>query len=105
MKTFRTLAALAVAGISMTATPLQAVDEFTGRTIGSACFACHGAAGASKSSIPPIIIGVPAAYIVRQLQDFRDGKRYSTIMGRIARGYTDAEIAAVAEYISSQGGD
>jgi sulfide dehydrogenase cytochrome subunit len=97
-----TLAVLAM--VSMIAAPLQAADEFTGRTIGSACFACHGAAGASKSSIPPIIIGVPAAYIVRQMQDFRDDKRYSTIMGRIARGYTDEEIVAVAEYISSQGG-
>ena len=102
MKGFRALAALAICW--MIAAPSQAVDEYTGRTIGSACFACHGAAGASKSSIPPIIIGVPAAYIVRQLQDFRDDKRYSTIMGRIARGYTDEEIIAVAEYISSQGG-
>jgi sulfide dehydrogenase cytochrome subunit len=96
----RSLAVLAIC--SMLAVPVIAEDEFTGRTIGSACYGCHGAAGATETSIPPIIIGVPADYIVSSLKEFRDGSRPSTIMGRIAKGYTDEEIAAVASYISSQ---
>ena len=87
---------------NMLAAPVLAVDEFTGRTIGSACFGCHGAAGATETSIPPIIIGVPADYIIKSMKEFRDGSRSSTIMGRIAKGYTDEEITAVASYISSQ---
>ena len=39
------------------------------------------------------------------MKAFRDGSRPSTIMGRIAKGYTDAEITAMANYISSQGGN
>jgi sulfide dehydrogenase cytochrome subunit len=86
----------------MLAVPVMAEDEFTGRTISFACFGCHGAAGATETSIPPIIIGVPVDYLVTSLKEFRDGSRPSTIMGRIAKGYTDEEIAAVASYISSQ---
>jgi sulfide dehydrogenase cytochrome subunit len=37
------------------------------------------------------------------MKEFRDDSRPSTIMGRIAKGYTDEEIAAVARYLSSQG--
>ena len=76
-------------------------DNLTGRTIGSACFGCHGAAGANETSIPPVIVGVPAQFIVKSLQEFRDGTRSSTIMGRIARGYSDEEIDAVASYVAS----
>jgi len=36
------------------------------------------------------------------MKDFRDGKRRSTIMQQLARGYTDAEIEAVAAYLSAQ---
>jgi sulfide dehydrogenase cytochrome subunit len=81
------------------------VDDLTGRSIGSACFGCHGAAGANETSIPPVIVGVPEDYIVTAMKAFRDDSRQSTIMGRIAKGYTDAEIQAVARYIAGLGGE
>lgn len=84
--------------------PAIAEENITGRTIGSACLGCHGAAGALETSIPPIIIGVPEGFIVSALHSFRDGSRKSTIMGRIAKGYTDAEIVAVARYFAGLGG-
>ena len=79
-------------------------ENITGRTIGSACLGCHGAAGALETSIPPIIIGVPEEYIVSAMRAFRDDSRKSTIMGRIAKGYTDEEIVAVARYFAGLGG-
>jgi cytochrome c553 len=33
---------------------------------------------------------------------FRSNERPGTIMGRIARGYNDAEIAAISDYIARQ---
>jgi sulfide dehydrogenase cytochrome subunit len=33
---------------------------------------------------------------------FRSNERPGTIMGRIARGYSEAEIAAIAEFIAGQ---
>lgn len=75
-------------------------DSLVGRTIGSACFGCHGAAGANETSIPPVIVGVPAPYLATALREFRAGSRKATIMDRIARGFTDAEIDAVSTYIA-----
>lgn len=99
----RTLAA--AAAVSLFCTSALAEDELIGRTIGSACFGCHGAGTASGAAIPPIILGAPAAFIETSLKAFRDGERPSTIMQRIAKGYTDEEIAAVAKYLSAQGGN
>lgn len=82
-----------------------AEENYLGRTIGSACFGCHGAGSASGAAIPPIILGAPAEYIETSLKEFRDGARPSTIMQRIAKGYTDEEIAAVAQYFSAHGGE
>ncbi len=80
-----------------------AEDNYLGRSIGSACLGCHGAGSASGAAIPPIILGAPADYIESSLKAFRDGSRPSTIMQRIAKGYTDEDIAAVAQYFSAQG--
>ena len=91
--------------LSICCTTAVAEDDMLGRTIGSACFGCHGAGSASGAAIPPIILGAPAEYIESSLKEFRDGSRSSTIMQRIAKGYTDEEIAAVAKYFSTQGGE
>jgi sulfide dehydrogenase cytochrome subunit len=36
------------------------------------------------------------------MRAFRANERPGTIMGRIARGYSDAEIAAIAAYFAQQ---
>ncbi len=96
----KTLAILAA--LSMSAHAAFAEENYLGRTIGSACFGCHGAGSASGAAIPPIILGAPAEFIETSLKEFRDGTRPSTIMQRIAKGYTDEEIAAVALYLSTE---
>jgi len=70
----------------------------------ASCFGCHGAGGFGGAAIPPVILGVPPEYIETSLKAFRDGSRPSTIMQRIAKGYSDEDIAAVAKYFSAQGG-
>ena len=42
------------------------------------------------------------ATIVKQIQEFRDGTRPSTIMQQIAKGYTDAQLEAAAAYFAAQ---
>jgi cytochrome subunit of sulfide dehydrogenase len=37
-----------------------------------------------------------------QLTEFRDGKRPATIMHQIARGYTDAQLKAIAGHFAAQ---
>lgn len=68
--------------------------------MGNNCFACHGPGGKSPGSIPSLN-GKSADAIVKTMNDFKSGARPSTVMGRHAKGYTDAEIAAIANYIAS----
>jgi sulfide dehydrogenase cytochrome subunit len=72
----------------------------TGLSIGVNCSACHGPEGRSEGLIPSIY-GLPAGRIESTMRAFRSGKRSATIMDRIARGYTNIEIAAVAEYFAN----
>ena len=97
------LAVIAALGLLPGMTPAD--DSLRGRTIAAACFGCHGPGAASGAAIPPIIIGASAGYIEGALKAFRDGSRPSTIMQRIAKGYSDADIVAVSEYFASMGGN
>ena len=50
----------------------------------------------------PRLQGRNAAEIVTQMQAFRSGAQPSTVMDRIAKGYSDAEIAAIAAWYAQQ---
>jgi cytochrome c553 len=65
------------------------------------CLGCHGPGGIGAPPIPPLA-GRPAAETVAAMAAFRAGTRPGTIMPRIARGYTEAEMAEVAAYFSAQ---
>ncbi len=89
-------AAVVAAGI----VPAQSQD---GRVLAMSCLNCHGPGGKSPGEIPSIA-GKTEDFLKNALVDFRDGKRTgasATVMGRLAKGYSDAEIAAVAKYIAT----
>lgn len=66
-----------------------------------ACQSCHGAEGAGTAEAGiPRLAGLNAAYIEKQLEDFRSGKRNNPIMQPIAELLTVAEIPKVAAYFS-----
>lgn len=71
-----------------------------GRTVGVTCHACHGPDGRSESAIPSLR-GMSAKQIESALHAFKSGTRAATVMGRVAKGYTDKEIAAVAAYFAN----
>jgi cytochrome c553 len=47
-------------------------------------------------------MGRPAADIVAQMQAFKAGQKPSTVMDRIAKGFTDAEVQAIADWYAEQ---
>ncbi len=69
----------------------------------AACVACHGPKGVGNPAANfPRISGQHATYVGKALTDFRDGKRSNDAQGMmqgVASNISDAEIAAVAEYI------
>ncbi|WP_207538833.1 c-type cytochrome [Sabulicella rubraurantiaca] len=63
------------------------------------CLGCHGQSGHGAGGIPGIA-GREARELQAQMMAFRANERPATIMGRIARGYTEAEIAALAQHFA-----
>ena len=66
------------------------------------CAICHGTDGraATKEVVP--LAGLPREHIASQMRAFRDGRRPATVMHQIAKGYTDAQIDALAAWFSAQ---
>jgi sulfide dehydrogenase cytochrome subunit len=73
------------------------------RALAVNCAMCHGTNGRPvEGSSVAGLAGRPAAEIVAQMKAFKEGTRQATIMHQIAKGYSDAEIAAMADYFSKQ---
>ena len=67
----------------------------------AACSGCHPASTRVTSPVPRLA-GLDRAAIVRAMQDFRAGTRAATVMDRIAKGFTDAEVQAIAAWYAAQ---
>lgn len=79
----------------------QAPDPDLGRNLAASCAMCHGTDGRS-AGITESLAGRPKDQIVATIKLFREGKKPATIMTQIAKGYTDAQVAAIATYFSEQ---
>ncbi|WP_350612824.1 c-type cytochrome [Pseudomonas sp. HY7a-MNA-CIBAN-0227] len=68
----------------------------------AACMACHGADGLGLAAAGfPRLAGLPAAYLRKQLDDFRSGARSSPVMQSLAKALTEEEIAAVTQTLAA----
>jgi cytochrome c553 len=88
------------------AAPATAAEEAqlqAGRKIVSgSCFLCHGMRGEAASELSPRLAGQNAAYLVKQLTNFKSGERKSSAMRPMAAGLSADDIRAVALYFSRQ---
>jgi cytochrome c553 len=66
------------------------------------CAICHGTEGrpVTKEVVP--LAGLPREHIATQMRAFRDGQRPATVMHQIAKGYSDAQIDAMAAWFAGQ---
>jgi cytochrome c553 len=65
------------------------------------CLGCHGPEGRGAGAVPALA-GRDAGELRTLLQAFRAGERPATIMDRIARGYGEEELAAVAAHFAGR---
>jgi cytochrome c553 len=79
----------------------QAAAPSIGRDIAATCASCHPSDGKDGGAIP-ILAAQDSPTLVERMKEFREGRRPSTVMQQLAKGYTDAEIAAVAAYLAAQ---
>lgn len=81
-------------------TPVTHAATPSGQMLANTCVGCHGNGGVSKGAAPSIA-GLSAEQMTQAMQDYKSGKRPGTIMDRIAKGYSDEEIKAMAEYLAA----
>ncbi len=67
----------------------------------SSCSGCHPPSASAETKVPPLR-GHDPAEVVAAMQAFRSGERPSTVMGRIARGFSDDETRAIAVWLTVQ---
>lgn len=65
------------------------------------CVACHGADGNSSIGANPSLAQQHPEYLVKQLQEFKSGKRASAIMQGFASMLTDEDMKNIAWWVSS----
>jgi cytochrome c553 len=67
----------------------------------SSCSGCHAASTKVDTPVPRIL-GRQPAEIIAAMQAFRSGERPSTVMARIAKGFSEDEIRAIAVWLAAQ---
>jgi cytochrome c553 len=67
----------------------------------SSCTGCHTGTQRVDTAVPRLA-GRSAADIVLQMQAFKTGQRHATVMDRIAKGFTESEIQAIADWYAQQ---
>ena len=82
----------------LVATAAAAAEPPAGAT---SCSGCHALSAKVETPVPPIR-GRDPAEIVAAMRQFRSGERPSTVMGRIAKGFSDDEIQAIAGWVAVQ---
>ncbi|GAA6151998.1 c-type cytochrome [Pseudoteredinibacter isoporae] len=77
-------------------------SEMPGAHVRARCVSCHGMKGETVDELWPNLAGQKATYLLKQLRDYRSGKRKHPIMKVIADELNDEQSKAVAEYYAAQ---
>ncbi|MEN8206908.1 MAG: c-type cytochrome [Pseudomonadota bacterium] len=100
MSVSKTFAVLLGCGMILGTAQLPAAPTAT--MLADTCAGCHGTDGSSAGPATPTIAGVSAEYFKTTMEEYKKDDRKSTIMGRIAKGYSDKEIKLMADHFAAQ---
>ena len=95
---------LVLALLSLAALPVFAADETNTaeKTVQSVCAACHAADGNSVISLNPKLAGQHPEYLLKQLTNFKEGKRANAVMAGMVANLTPDDMKNLANYFSTQ---
>ncbi len=77
-------------------------DLAKGEASFAACAACHGADGNSGTPAYPKLAQQHPQYLVKQLQEFKSGKRDNAIMKGFSAGLSEADMKNIAYWLASK---
>ncbi len=99
------LATLVLLGFGATLSGSVAADSPAARaatTATTVCAGCHGADGNSETTTFPKLAGQQKVYLLRELKDYKRGKRVSEIMAPFMTSLSDDELSELAAYYAKQ---
>ncbi len=104
MKSAVLFAALFAAGSAFAAEAPAAfkADPAKGATLSAACQGCHVADGSRGVPANPILQGQHPEYIVKQLTEFKAGKRKNAIMNGMAAPLSEEDMKHIAAFYASK---
>ncbi len=83
-----------------TATVAAGGSKNTNLEAAQTCVACHGQNGISVNPTWPTLAGQHEDYLVKALNQYRDGTRKEAVMTQMAAALTDADVDLLARYYS-----
>ncbi len=101
----RALFAVALLGAVAIATAGTAGDPSAGATKSKPCASCHGPDGdKTLDGQYPRIAGQYADYLLRSMQEYRNGRRDNAIMAGFVKELSDQDLADLAAFYAAQKG-
>ncbi|NEV60653.1 c-type cytochrome [Thiorhodococcus minor] len=97
MATRRTTVTTAIGALSLCLSAALAAEP-TAEMLAGTCAGCHGGGGNSQGPAAPTIAAMDPLVFVDAMEAFKSDETYSTIMGRIARGYSTKDFEKMAEH-------
>jgi cytochrome subunit of sulfide dehydrogenase len=91
--------AVAIATVMASSLPALAASEPPPGA--ASCSGCHASGAAAASSVSRLY-GRDAGDIMTAMAGFRDGSAPATVMNRIAKGFSDDELRAIAAWLAAQ---
>ena len=95
----------AAAALLVTLSSVQAQDKETLylKSLAATCANCHGTNGKSvEGSSVTSLAGLDKNYSIAQMTAFKTGTRPATVMHQLSKGYSNAQIEALADYFAAQ---
>lgn len=94
----RAILAASILTTAARAADLQRAEEI----VQGKCFLCHGADGESSSPVFPRLSAQHAAYVARQLADYKSGKRVSSVMRPMVEDLGPADFTALGAWFAAK---
>jgi cytochrome c553 len=92
---------LAMVALMAAASVNAAGNKDAGKAKSAACAACHGADGNSSIAANPKLAGQSEGYLLKQLLEFKSGKRANPTMSGMVAGLSEQDMADLAAYYAS----
>jgi len=103
--TLALLAAAVFAAPALAADPPAAAfkaDPAKGQTVAATCMACHTADGSRGVAANPILQGQHAGYLVKQIEEFKSGRRENPVMKAMAAPLSADDMRHVAAFYAGK---